>query len=124
MATNTVPFQKGMSLFEFNQPFDNEAQCEAALERERWPDEPIPDIGRWLGRVVEGHMNYYSVPGNHELIGPFAREAVRAWRFSLCPRSQRNRMPLEPLCSDRATLHASTTCGSSIPSQAISRQDC
>ena len=55
--------------------------------------EPIPDVGRWLGRVVEGHMNYYSVPGNRERIGAFAREAVRAWRFSLCRRSQRNRMP-------------------------------
>ena len=55
--------------------------------------EPIPDIGRWLGRVVEGHMNYYSVPGNRERIGAFAREAVRAWHFSLHRRSQRNRMP-------------------------------
>lgn len=31
---------------------------------------------------------------------------------------------LESLCSNRETLHASTTSGSSVPSQAISRQDC
>ncbi len=38
-------------------------------------------------------MNYYSVPGNRERIGAFAREVVRAWHFSLRRRSQRNRMP-------------------------------
>ena len=38
MAINTVQFQKGMSFFEFHQQFGNEAQCEEALERERWPD--------------------------------------------------------------------------------------
>ena len=57
--------------------------------------EPIPVVGKWLGRVVEGYMNYYSVPGNWERIGAFAREVTRAWRFSLLRRSQRNRMPWE-----------------------------
>lgn len=55
--------------------------------------EPMPVVGKWLGRVVEGHMNYYSVPGNRERIGAFAREVTRAWRFSLLRRSQRSSMP-------------------------------
>ena len=37
VAINIVQFQKGMSFFEFHQQFGNEAQCEDALERERWP---------------------------------------------------------------------------------------
>jgi transposase-like protein len=37
MAMNRVQFQRGMSLFELFQQFGTEAQCEAALERARWP---------------------------------------------------------------------------------------
>jgi hypothetical protein len=35
---NRIPFQHGMSLFEHFQHVGTEAQCEAALERKRWPD--------------------------------------------------------------------------------------
>jgi hypothetical protein len=38
MAMNRIQFQHGMSLFEHFQQFGTEAQCEAALERTRWPD--------------------------------------------------------------------------------------
>ena len=37
MAMNRIQFQPGMSLFELFQQFGTEAQCEAALERARWP---------------------------------------------------------------------------------------
>ena len=37
MAMNLIQFQPGMSLFELFQQFGTEAQCEAALERARWP---------------------------------------------------------------------------------------
>jgi len=37
MAMNRVQFQSGMSLFELFEQFGTEAQCEAALERARWP---------------------------------------------------------------------------------------
>ena len=63
----------------------------ATLMRRR--HEPIPVIGRWLGSVVQGYMNYFSVPGNRIRIGAFAREVNRAWRFALLRRSQRHRMP-------------------------------
>ncbi len=26
--------------------------------------EPIPVVGRWLRRVVQGYFNYHAVPGN------------------------------------------------------------
>jgi hypothetical protein len=37
MAMNRIQFQSGMSLFELFRRFGSEAQCEAALERARWP---------------------------------------------------------------------------------------
>ncbi|MCG6860044.1 MAG: transposase, partial [Chromatiaceae bacterium] len=37
MAMNRIQFQPGMSVFEFFDQFGTEAQCEAALQRTRWP---------------------------------------------------------------------------------------
>ncbi len=37
MAMNRIQFQPGLSLPEFLKQFGAEAQCEAALEKERWP---------------------------------------------------------------------------------------
>ena len=55
--------------------------------------EPIPVIGRWLGRVVRGYFNYYAVPDNMCRLNSFRRELSRAWRHSLMRRSQRHRLP-------------------------------
>ncbi|AGA32814.1 ISXo5 transposase [Thioalkalivibrio nitratireducens DSM 14787] len=38
MAQNRIQFQAGMSMPEFLAQYGTEAQCEAALERVRWPD--------------------------------------------------------------------------------------
>lgn len=38
MAMNRIQFQKGLSLPDFLQRFGAEAQCEAALEKARWPE--------------------------------------------------------------------------------------
>lgn len=54
--------------------------------------EPVPVVGRWLRRVLQGYLNYYAVPDNlRRLTGP--REVSRAWRHALLRRSQRKRMP-------------------------------
>jgi group II intron reverse transcriptase/maturase len=55
--------------------------------------EPIPALGRWLGRVVQGYFNYYAVPGNMIRLNSFRSEVSRAWRHALMRRSQRHRMP-------------------------------
>ena len=36
--------------------------------------EPIPVVGRWLGRVVKGYFNYYAVPGNMCRLSAFRTE--------------------------------------------------
>ena len=55
--------------------------------------EPIPVLGRWLGRVVKGYFNYYAVPGNMCRLNSFRSELSRAWRHALMRRSQRHRLP-------------------------------
>jgi RNA-directed DNA polymerase len=55
--------------------------------------EPIPVLGRWLGRVVRGYFNYYAVPDNMCRLNSFRSELSRAWRHALIRRSQRHRLP-------------------------------
>ena len=38
MARNSIQFQKGLSLPAFQRLYGTEEQCEAALEKARWPD--------------------------------------------------------------------------------------
>ena len=38
MARSGIQFQKGLSLPEFQRLYGTEEQCEAALEKARWPD--------------------------------------------------------------------------------------
>ncbi len=52
---------------------------------------PIPEVGRWLERVVRGHQNYYAVPGNLKAIKQFQAQVKRAWRRALRRRSQTDR---------------------------------
>jgi group II intron reverse transcriptase/maturase len=54
--------------------------------------QPIPDQGRWLRSVVQGHLNYYAVPGNRRALGTFRSEVNRLWLRALRRRSQRHRL--------------------------------
>ncbi len=53
--------------------------------------EPVPVLGKWLRSVVQGHLNYYAVPGNMKAINAFRTEIIRAWLFALRRRSQKAR---------------------------------
>ena len=50
---------------------------------------PIPEQGRWLARVLEGHYNYYAVPDNSEAMRALRRRVIRHWRAALTRRSQK-----------------------------------
>ncbi len=56
---------------------------------------PIPDQGRWLRSVLQGHFNYYAVPDNSEALSAFRYEVTRLWLHSLRRRSQRTRVTWE-----------------------------
>ena len=56
---------------------------------------PIPEQGRWLARVLQGHYNYYAVPDNSEAMRAFRRRVIRHWRAALKRRSQKGRTTWE-----------------------------
>ena len=61
-------------------------------EMRRWMHHPIPEQGRWLARVLQGHYNYYAVPDNSEALHGFRRRVIRLWLQALRRRSQKDRL--------------------------------
>jgi len=54
--------------------------------------QPVPEQGRWLASVLNGHMAYYAVPGNHAAIAAFRDQVTRLWLRTLRRRSQKTRI--------------------------------
>lgn len=55
--------------------------------------QPIPEQGKWLKSVVEGHCRYYGVPTNLQQLVAFRYEVTRLWQRSLKRRSQTSDLP-------------------------------
>ena len=53
--------------------------------------DPQPQTGRWLRSVVQGHFNYYGVPGNLASLGTFRDRVLALWWRTLRRRSQKHR---------------------------------
>jgi len=54
--------------------------------------EPIPRVGEWLGRVLNGFYQYHAIPGNWGSLHRFRERVGRYWRRTLERRSQRGRL--------------------------------
>ena len=54
-------------------------------------NEPIPVVGAWLHRVVEGYFRYHAVPTNLKRLSSFRAEVCRTWLRALRRRSQRSK---------------------------------
>ena len=71
--------------------------------------------GIWLGRVLQGWLNYYAVPTSYFSLQRFKWKLKFLWLRSLRRRSQKDRFPmgrLEALCNKRSgRLSASSTPG-------------
>jgi group II intron reverse transcriptase/maturase len=52
----------------------------------------VPEAGKYLGRIVGGHLQYYSVPRNGRALSAFRRLVGWLWYRSLKRRSQKTRM--------------------------------
>jgi group II intron reverse transcriptase/maturase len=52
---------------------------------------PLGETGRWLGRVVQGWLNYHAVPFNSRQLQRFYKGVTRLWLYALRRRSQRGR---------------------------------
>ena len=53
--------------------------------------EDMRDTARWLGRVINGWLNYYAVPGTSYARSAFAYRVMRLFMRSLRRRSQKDR---------------------------------
>lgn len=51
----------------------------------------VPEQGKWLRSVVQGHFNYFAVPGNKQSIDIFRTEVIKSWLHALRRRSQKAR---------------------------------
>jgi hypothetical protein len=56
--------------------------------------EPVPQVGEWLRRVLNGFYQYHAVPGNWASLKRFRLPIGRYWRHVLRRRSQRRRFPM------------------------------
>jgi len=56
---------------------------------------PIPEVGRWLGSVVRGHLAYFAVPGNSDALVAFVDQVKRLWLQALRRRSQKANLTWE-----------------------------
>ncbi len=59
--------------------------------------DPIPDVGKWLKRVVTGYYRYHAVPGNLRRMRLFRNRLCRLWLKVLRRRSQRRKPTWEQL---------------------------
>ena len=59
--------------------------------RKRMHD-PVPQTGGWLKSVVQGHFNYYAVPGNLASLGVFRDRVIALWWRTIRRRSQQRRI--------------------------------
>lgn len=52
---------------------------------------PVTELGKWLRSVVQGHLNYYGVPGNRRSTDSFRTQIIRAWLHAMRRRSHKAR---------------------------------
>lgn len=52
---------------------------------------PVSEQGSWVRAVMQGHFNYYGVPGNRKALDTFRRQIQLSWLNALRRRSQKAR---------------------------------
>jgi RNA-directed DNA polymerase len=62
---------------------------EVKTELRRRLHRPVPEVGKWLGAVIQGHVNYYGVPLNYTALSTFRHQVTWLWRRALSRRSQK-----------------------------------
>ena len=58
-------------------------------ELRRRMHDPVSQVGEWLGRVLNGHYQYYAVPFNYPKLLAFRSGGLRLWKRTLARRSQK-----------------------------------
>ena len=70
---------------------------EVKAELRRRLHDPVPQVGKWLRSVIQGHVNYYGVPLNYSAISAFRHHVIRRWHRALSRRSQKARVTKDRL---------------------------
>src|SRR5262249_23711175 len=65
------------------------------IELRKTMHDPIAKTGAWMKRMLQGHLNYFAVPGNHPSLWWFSNKVRRLWLMSLRRRSQKARLSWE-----------------------------
>src|ERR1700680_2449758 len=69
------------------------AKLKEIKQEMRWRmHQPIPNQGKWLGRVVRGYFNYHAVPTTGQALNVFRHHVTDLWRRTLRRRSQKDRV--------------------------------
>lgn len=68
---------------------------EVKTELRRRMHHPVPEVGRWLGSVVAGHVRYYGVPMNGHALALFRFRVGWLWHRALARRSHKGRVRWE-----------------------------
>jgi len=55
----------------------------------------IPEVGKWLKKVMNGYYQYHAVPGNSRILCAFRYHVGRLWFRALKRRSQRSKLTWE-----------------------------
>lgn len=55
----------------------------------------VPEVGKWLCSVVDGHVRYYGVPMNTQALSCFRHQIGRMWLYALRRRSQKTTVTWE-----------------------------
>src|SRR5215831_13030769 len=66
--------------------------------------DPIAKTGAWIKRMLQGHLNYFAISGNHPSLWWFFNEARRLWLISLRRRSQTARLSWEKVYPARRPI--------------------
>ena len=62
--------------------------------RKRMSD-PVAETGAWVKQMLQGHLNYYAVSGNHPSMWWFCNQVRWLWLKSLRRRSQKAHLSWE-----------------------------
>jgi group II intron reverse transcriptase/maturase len=65
------------------------------VELRKHMHDPIAETGAWLKQMLQGHLNYYAVSGNHPSLWWFCNQVRWLWLKSLRRRSQKARLSWE-----------------------------
>ena len=68
---------------------DTLKRIKEALRRRMHHD--VEEVAQWLGKVVNGWLNYFAVPNSSRYLRRFVLHLKRVWHHILCRRSQKDR---------------------------------